>query len=343
MKIIIDDDIPFIKGLLERYCDVEYMKGEDICRENVKDADALMVRTWTVCDASLLSGSKVRFVATATAGMNHIDTEWCRRNGIYTANAPGCNAMGVVQYLYTALFCVAEQKGISLKGKKIGIIGAGNVGGRAAAIAPKFGLVPVVCDPPRAAVEGPEGFHDLQELLGISDIVTLHVPLYEGTYRMADEKFFSKMPKNTIFVNASRGDTVDEAALARHLEDFSALVLDVWHGEPHVSEMLVQAADIATPHIAGYSLAGKVNATAAVVRAFADFASIDALKGFYPETGLGKEAVSRFLDTEGSQSEVACRLADIFPINEESALLKAAPGDFGRLRTEYQYRTEFYV
>ena len=121
MKIIIDDDIPFIKGVLERYCDVEYMKGEDICRENVKDADALMVRTWTVCDASLLSGSKVRFVATATAGMNHIDTEWCRRNGIYTANAPGCNAMGVVQYLYTALFCVAEQKGISLKGKKIGV------------------------------------------------------------------------------------------------------------------------------------------------------------------------------------------------------------------------------
>lgn len=343
MKIIIDDEIPYIKGVLEPYADVAYMKGDAISADSVKDADALMVRTWTVCDEKLLAHSSVRFVATATAGMNHIDTGWCGRNGIIAANAPGCNPMGVVQYLFTSLFYVAELKGIRLEGRRLGIIGAGNIGGKVAALAGAFGMVPIVCDPPRAAAEGGAGFHDLRELLEMSDIVTLHVPLYRGTYKMADDNFFRKMPKNTIFVNASRGDVVDERALLSARESLSALVLDVWHNEPNVSRTLVESADVSTPHIAGYSLAGKLNATAAVVRAFADFAGIGSLKDFYPSGGFGKDDVSRRLDISGSQSEIARRMLDIFPIEQESRLLKAAPGDFGRLRTEYHYRSEFYV
>ena len=251
--------------------------------------------------------------------------------------------MGVVQYLFTALFYAAEMKKISLRGRRLGIIGAGNIGGRVAAMAGKFGLVPLVCDPPRAAAEGPGGFCELEDLLSVSDIVTLHVPLYSGTYKMAGTNFFSKMRKNTIFVNASRGDVVDEDALMQARDGFSALIMDVWHNEPHVSPEVIEAADISTPHIAGYSLAGKLNATAAVVRAFADFAGIPELKDFYPDSGHGREEVSRFLDTGGSQEELARRLVDIFPIGRESMKLKAEPGDFGRLRTEYRYRTEFYV
>ena len=343
MKIIVDDEIPYIKGVLEPYADVEYIPGNLIVRESLSGADALLVRTWTVCDEKLLSGSGVRFVATATAGINHIDTDWCRRNGIITANAPGCNAMGVVQYLFTSLFHVAEKKGIVLKGKKLGIIGAGNIGGRAAALAGRFGMVPVVCDPPRAAAEGPEGFCSLDELLGVSDIVTLHVPLYKGTYKMADAKFFSKIPKNAIFVNASRGDVVDEDALLAVRDRLSALILDVWHDEPRVSEKLIASADVSTPHIAGYTLAGKLNATAAVVRAFARFASIPQLEVFYPVGNFAADDVSRHLDISGSQEEIARRLSDIFPVEAESSLLKGSPGEFGRLRSEYRYRAEFYV
>lgn len=343
MKVVIDSEIPYIKGVLEPFADVEYLRPDMITPETVKDADALFVRTWTVCDERLLSRSKVRFAATATAGMNHIDVRWCSAHGVVTANAPGCNAMGVVQYLFTALFYAAEMKKISLRGRRLGIIGAGNIGGRVAAMAGKFGLVPLVCDPPRAAAEGPEGFCKLEDLLSVSDIVTLHVPLYSWTYKMAGVNFFSKMRKNTIFVNASRGDVVDEDALMRARDGFSALIMDVWHNEPHVSPEVIEAADISTPHIAGYSLAGKLNATAAVVRAFADFAGIPELKDFYPDSGHGREEVSRFLDTGGSQEELARRLVDIFPIGRESMKLKAEPGDFGRLRTEYRYRTEFYV
>lgn len=343
MKIVVDSAIPYIKGVLEPYADVVYLKGQEIGPSDVADADALLVRTRTRCDSRLLGGSSVRFVATATAGIDHVDVKWCRSAGIRTVNAPGCNAWAVVQYLYTSLFYVAENAGIRLSGKRIGIIGAGNVGGRAASLARAFGLEPIICDPPRAAVEGKAGFTELGDLLESSDIVTLHVPLDESTYHLADANFFRRMPKKAIFVNASRGETSDESSLISSRDGLSALILDVWPNEPAVSESLMRCADIATPHIAGYSLAGKLNATAAAVRAFAEFYGIEELRHFDPASAFDVHDVYRNLDLKGTQSEIAAHLLDIYDIEKDSGALKASPDRFEQLRTQYHYRTEFYV
>lgn len=344
MKVIADSAIPYLKGVLEPYADVTYLPASGIDADAVRQADALLVRTRTRCDKGLLEGSRVKFVATATAGTDHIDISWCAANGIETASAPGCNACGVVQYLYTALFQMAEVRGIRLKGKRLGIIGAGNVGGRVAAMAGLFGLEPIVCDPPRAALEGGEGFASLDELLACSDIVTLHVPLDDTTRSMVDANFFRRMLKKAIFVNASRGEILVEGDLLGFLDKFAAVSLDVWRNEPDIDRTLADAVDIATPHIAGYSLAGKVNATKATVRAFARFAKIQALESFDPAESMDRELLYRKLDVSAvSQSELARRLIDIYPIASDSAALKSAPQLFEKLRTEYQYRAELYV
>lgn len=343
MKVVIDEAIPYIRGVIEPFADVEYCSGREIDREKAKDADALIVRTRTRCGRELLDGTSVRLVVTATAGKDHIDEEWCAGSGIRTASVPGCNAAGVVQYFFTSLFWMAETLGIGLKGRRIGVVGAGNVGGRIAAIAPLFGFETAVCDPPRAAREGSSGFVPLEALLDSSDIVTLHVPLDASTRGMADANFFHRMRKKAIFVNASRGEVADDAALAAFRDRFAALALDVWNGEPHVSADLVASADVATPHIAGYSLAGKVNATVGAVRAFASFYGIGELAGYFP-ADVRRDGLSRRLEIAGKdQASVAAALTDLYPVWRDSDALKGNVDGFERLRTEYQFRTEFYV
>lgn len=343
MKVIIDEAVPYIRGVIEPFADVEYRKGREIDRSAAMDADALIVRTRTKCGRELLEGTPVRMVATATAGRDHIDEEWCRSAGIAVASVPGCNAGGVVQYFFTALYWMAEEHGISLSGRRIGIIGAGNVGGRIAMLAPHFGFDVVLCDPPRAAREGGCGFVGLDELLAVSDIVTLHVPLDASTRGMADAKFFHRMRKKAIFVNASRGEVVDESALRACRDGLAAVALDVWNGEPDVAADLVASADVATPHIAGYSLAGKVNATVGAVRAFARCFGIRELEKYFP-ADIRRESLSRKLSEAAMrQDAVARELTDLYPIWIDSGALKGNVGEFERLRTEYQFRTEFYV
>ncbi|MBO7192035.1 MAG: 4-phosphoerythronate dehydrogenase [Bacteroidales bacterium] len=342
MKIVADIDVPFLKGVLEPYGDVVYKKGADITREDVSDADALICRTRTKCNAALLEGSSVKLIATATIGTDHVDFDYCISRGIQVCNAAGCNAGGVMQYVFSALYGVAARKGIKIDAGTIGIIGVGNVGKRIEKMAEYLGFNVLRCDPPRAAAEGQEGFCSLEYLLENSQIVTMHVPLDESTRMMANETFFALMQPGSIFINASRGEVVDEEALKMAFPKFGAVVIDTWNNEPSVDEELVEMVDIATPHIAGYSYQGKQTGTAMAVRAVAHHFGLEALYDFFPTDEPDHDPV--LLDLKGkNQGQIAAVFQYNYPIFTDDFRFRMEPDKFEKLRSEYQYRREVYV
>lgn len=343
MKIVADIDVPFLKGVFEPYAEVIYKKGIEISHEDVADADALIVRTRTRCDAELLEGTSVRMVATATIGMDHIDLDYCSSHGIEVANAEGCNAGGVMQYVFSALYGIAARKGIKIDGSTVGIVGVGNVGKRIEAMAEYLGFNILRCDPPRAEKEGPEGFCSLEYLLENSHIVTLHVPLDASTRGMANHAFFTLMQPGAIFINAARGEVVDEAALLEARPKLGAIVIDTWNNEPDVNEELVDAVDIATPHIAGYSYQGKQNGTSMAVRAVAAHFGISELLDFFPVDEL-PEHQPVHLDLKGkNHGEIAAVLQYNYPIFTDDFRFRMEPHKFEKLRSDYQYRREIIV
>lgn len=343
MKFVVDKTIPFIENLFEPYAEVVYLEGKDITSEDVRDADALIIRTRTKCNADLLDGSSVRMISTASIGSDHIDHAYCDEHGIHYASASGCNAVGVMNYVFSALYGIAARKSIDLEGKTIGIIGVGNTGSRVAAMARHIGLRTLLCDPPRAAAEGPDAFCALPVLLEQADVVTLHVPLSEQTRRMVNDEFFAGMKPGAVFINTSRGEVVDEAALMRAIPKLGAVIIDTWNNEPYVNLDLVDRVDIATPHIAGYSYQGKQNGTALAVRAIARFFGIEALYEFYPETPLAElEAIK--LNLKGkSQGQIASVLSYNYPVFTDDFMFRMNPAGFENLRLNYSYRREFYV
>lgn len=343
MKFVADQAIPFLEGVLEPYAEVVYKDGRSIVREDLLDADALLTRTRTRCDAALLAGTKVSLIATATIGTDHIDLPWCAANGIAVRNAAGCNAGGVMDYVFSALYAVAARKALSLAGKTFGIIGVGHVGSRVERMARKLGFRVLLCDPPRAAAEGPEAFIPLEELLEQSDIVTLHTPLNPTTSGMADDAFFSRMRTGAVFINASRGEIVDESALLHAIPKLGAVIIDTWRGEPHVNRILMDAVDIATPHIAGYSFQGKQNGSASVVRAVSEHFGIAPLRDFFPEVDIPELAPIR-LDVAGmSQGQIAATFQYNYPVLTDDFLFRLDPDGFEAMRTAYQYRREFNI
>ncbi len=343
IKIIIDRAIPFIQGILEPYADVRYMDGRAISHEDAMTADALVIRTRTKCDASLLDGTPVKFIATATIGMDHIDLSYCNEKGIIARNSAGCNAGGVMNYVFSALYGVASRKAIRLDGDKLGIVGVGNVGRRVDSVAGSLGFKVLKNDPPRMAEEGMEGFCTLDYLLANADIVTMHVPLNETTRGMANDEFFGRMKPGTIFINASRGEVVDEAALKRAIPKLGPVIIDTWNNEPDIDRELLSMVDIATPHIAGYSYQGKQNGTMMAVRALARFFGIGPLYDFFPKTEI-IDLESIRLDLKGkSQGEVASVLQYNYPIFTDDFIFRMAPENFESLRSNYQYRREFYI
>ena len=311
------------EGVFEPYAEVVYKDGREIRREDCLDADVLITRTRTRCNAELLEGTKVKMISTATIGTDHIDLPWCEAHGIEVYNAAGCK--------------------IPLQNAKLGIVGVGHVGKKVERAGRKLGFQIQRCDPPRAEKEGPEGFYTLDELLAEAQIVTLHVPLDDTTRGMCDDEFFAKIQPGAIFINAARGEIVDEAALLRARPKLGALVIDTWCNEPDVDQRLLVECDVATPHIAGYSYQGKQNGTAMAVRAVARRYGIRALEDFYPETeDLDLHPV--LLDAEGkSQGEIASMLQYNYPIFTDDFMFRTEPQGFEMLRSQYQYRREFYI
>lgn len=343
IKIVADSAVPFLEGVFEPYAEVKYMGGSDIGPDDVRDADALIIRTRTKCDAALLDGSRVKFIATATIGTDHIDFPYCDAHGITVRNAPGCNAGGVMEYVFSALYGLASRKAISLEGDTIGIIGVGHVGSLIERMGLSLGFKILKCDPPRAEAEGPFGFCDLDYLLQNSQIVTMHTPLNETTRGMADRRFFSMMRPGAFFINASRGEVVCDEALKESIPKLGPVIIDTWNHEPDIDLELMDKAAIATPHIAGYSYQGKQNGTAAAVRAVAHYFGIQSLYEFFPKTDLPEnEAVK--LDLKGlNQGEIAAVLQYNYPIFTDDFMLRVAPEDFDKLRAEYKYRREVYI
>lgn len=340
MKIVADIDIPFLEGVFEPYADVFYKKGDQIVREDLMDAEVLIVRTRTQCNADLLEGTPVKMVTTATIGTDHIDMDYCKSKGIKVANAAGCNAGGVMQYVFSAVYGVAARKGIKLDEATFGIIGVGNVGTKVEELARYLGFNLLRCDPPRAVAEGPDGFCSLEYLLEHSDVVTMHVPLDENTRGMAGETFFALMKPGAIFINSARGEVIDEAALIAASPKLGAVVIDTWCNEPNINQDLLEIADIATPHIAGYSYQGKENATIMAVRAVARHLGFQALKYYRPRYDEeGHEPVK--IDLTGkTHGEIAAVFQYNYPIFTDDFRLRMNPAGFEKLRAEYQYRRE---
>lgn len=343
MKIVADKDVPFLKGVFEPYAEVLYKAGRNIGRDDVADADALIIRTRTRCDAALLEGSSVKMIATATIGMDHIDLDYCREKGIEVHNAEGCNSGGVMQYVFSALYGVASRKAIKLDDWVFGVIGVGNVGGKVAALAEYLGFKVLRCDPPRAAKEGEEGFCDMEYLLANSNVVSLHVPLDDTTRKMAGEEFFTLMQPGAIFINAARGEVVDESALKEALPKFGAVIIDTWNNEPDVDEELIDMVDIATPHIAGYSYRGKQNGTASAVRSVARHFGIEMLYDFYPVNEMPEYEPVKLDLTGMKQGEIAALFQYNYPIFTDDFRFRMEPGNFEKMRSDYQYRREIII
>lgn len=330
-KFVIDSAIPYISGVLEPFGEVVYLAGKDFMPDDVRDADALIIRTRTRCDASLLEGSRVRLIATATIGFDHIDLAWCKTHNIKVVTAAGCNAAGVLQWVSAVLAMLAERDGLVPEKTTLGIVGVGNVGSLVERYAREWGFRVLRCDPPRQQCEGGD-FLPLEEVLQQSDIVTLHTPLDTTTYHMINSQTLSLMKPSAVLINASRGEVVATNAL---LATDIPLFIDVWENEPNINEILLHKVVVATPHIAGYSAQGKANASAMAIAAVATEFSLP-LEGWYPENVKRVErrciGWSEMCDT----IKLRCDLA------RETDELRQNPNDFELLRNEYDYREEYF-
>ncbi|OEO25490.1 4-phosphoerythronate dehydrogenase [Pseudomonas sp. J237] len=303
MRIVADENIPLVDEFFSGFGQITRLPGRGIKPADVADADVLLVRSVTRVNKALLTGSKVKFVGTATIGTDHLDLDYFAQAGIGWSSAPGCNARGVVDYVLGSLLVLAEQQGVDLAGKVYGVVGAGQVGGRLVEVLRNLGWQVLVCDPPRAAAEGGD-FVSLEQILAECDVISLHTPITavgeHPTQHLLDAARLAQLQPGSWLINASRGPVVDNQALLaalRQRPDLQA-VLDVWEGEPLADQALVDLCQIATPHIAGYSLDGKLRGTAQIYQALcahlavAETVQLDDLMppSWLPELTLNAEA-----------------------------------------------------
>jgi len=348
MKIVIDDKIPYIRGVLEPFAEVLYLPGNQTTAEVVRDADALITRTRTPCSRELLEGSRVRLIATATIGFDHIDVHYCRRAGIAWINAPGCNAESVNQYLASALFSYARRRNSQLRGRTIGIVGVGQVGSRIARTSEILGLNVLLNDPPRERAEGSAEFVSLREISRCADIISFHVPLnLEGpdrTWHMVDADFVAGLEQRPLLVNTCRGEVFDTGALhdALAADRLDGLILDCWEHEPGIDVGLLDRADFGTPHIAGYSRDGKARGTQVSVRAVSRFFELG-IDDWEPAGVEVPESPLIELDGSGQTEEsiLAAAVLATYEIEEDDAALRRNPDRFEQLRGDYPVRREF--
>ncbi len=331
LNIIVEDRIPYIEGVLQPAGHVSYLPAEKITPEVMRDADALITRTRTRCDATLLAGSRCSFIATATIGTDHIDLPYCRSRGITVANAPGCNAPAVAQYVMAAILA-ANPEGV--EGLTIGIVGVGNVGRIVERWATSLGMKVLRCDPPREEVgdEGP--WASMDEIAEKADVITFHTPLTRSgahpTYHLASPQFLASLKRKPMIINAARGPVTSTQALidAHTAGTVGPLVIDCWEGEPAIDRRLLDASFIATPHIAGYSREGKIRATAMAVDAFAH------------HFGVKVNDLPVAIPAPAPLTVTPADILSTYPILADDAALRAAPATFESLRNHYPLRPE---
>lgn len=344
MKIVADKQIPFLKGLLEPVAEVCYLGGRDIRKEDIIDADALIVRTRTRCDRELLEGTNIRFIGTTAIGFDHIDQDYCEAKHITWANAPGCNAKAVAQYVTSSLLILAQKYNLNLSEKTLGIIGVGQCGQKVERNARLLGMNILLNDPPRARIEGDKNFDSLDRILEESDIITLHPTLEkEGpdkTYHLLDAHFFARLKRPIFLINTARGAVIDTQALlqAKHEGKVIDCAIDCWENEPDIDRRLLEQCLITTPHIAGYSSDGKANATRIVLEQLNAFFQLN-LPRFVPELPLPECPVFRM--PKNSKDKLATALLYAYDPLTDSRPLKEAPEQFESLRSNYVLRREY--
>lgn len=338
-KIVIDDKIPYIKETISKLTNrAVYIPGNMIGNDDIRDADALIIRTRTHCDARLLKGSNVKFVATATIGYDHIDTNFMEQAGIKWINCPGCNASSVAQYIDAVLTLIKTEKHIDIQKQTIGIVGCGHVGKKVVEVARRKGMNILICDPPRSDAEGEKGFVSMEQIAKEADIITFHVPLTkEGrypTYHLANETLFDSLSKRPIIINSSRGAVVDNEALlyAINYNKVKDAVIDTWENEPNINKELLKRVWIGTPHIAGYSADGKTNADNMVISALCEFFSLPKQPAICPPEIPNADLCPK------NKDERTLFLYNPIP---ESNKLKLEPEKFEWFRNNYPLRREY--
>jgi len=350
MKVVIDDKIPYIKGALEPFAEVVYLPGSKTTPEVVKNADAIITRTRTICNEKLLAGSSVKFIATATIGYDHIDTDYCRNADIEWTNAPGCNAKSVEQYVASALFTWALERRIKLREKTIGIIGVGNVGSKVARFCKIIGMKILQNDPPRERVEGSGKFVTLETIQEEADIITFHVPLNmegeDATFHMANDLFFGKLARKPLVINSCRGEVFDTNAVKTALKSgvIADFIADCWENEPEIDLELLDMTYLATPHIAGYSKDGKANGTTMSIRAISRFFGLG-IDNWQPSEVELPENTEIVIDgsRRDEESIIAEAVLSTYDIESDDDALRSNPNDFEKLRGDYPVRREFPV
>ena len=348
MKIIIDDKIPYIKGAFEKVAEVVYLPGNKTTPEIVKDADAIITRTRTICNEKLLKDSTVKFIATATIGYDHIDIEYCKSAGIKWTNAPGCNAESVNQYIASALFSWSIRKRTDLAGKTIGIVGVGQVGSRIAKTCEIIGMKVLLNDPPRQRVEGSSQFVTLKTIQDEANIITFHVPLnmkgIDSTLHLVNEEFLQKLKKKPLIINSCRGEVFNSEDVYDAMEagDIAGFIADCWENEPDLDLQLLNLAEFGTPHIAGYSKDGKANGTKMSVQAVSRFFNLG-LDNWQPSEVEPPE--NPVIEIDGNQrreySILAEAILSTYDIETDDEALRDAPHLFEKLRGDYPVRREF--
>jgi len=356
VKIVADENIPHVAECFSSLGQVESLHGRRITPQVVKDADLLVVRSVTPVGSGLLAGSTVRFVGTATIGFDHIDIDYLNSKGIGFSSAPGSSANSVAEYVVAALLSVAEKRDIKLEGKSIGIIGVGNVGCKVERKVRALGMRPLLNDPPLYRQTGDSKYLPLEQLFEC-DFITLHTPLtYEGidrTFHLADQEFFNSLKTGCVFINTARGGIVDTTALKQAIksEKVGSAVLDVWENEPSIDVELLRMVDLSTPHIAGYSLEGKIGGMTMVYETACKYFGVAARYGiedFLPEPQVKSlEVDTRRPDKQQILHET---VHQVYPINRDDfntrEIAMVAPENrasfFDDLRKNYPVRREFY-
>lgn len=326
--IVVEANIPFIRGVMESWATVDYLQPAQITPEVMQNADALVTRTRVKCDAALLASSPCSIVASATIGLDHVDIPWCEARGIKVCNAPGCNAPAVAQYVLSSVLRLRGSKPLTL-----GIVGVGNVGKIVERWARALGMEVLLCDPPRARREGQEAFVSLSEIAGRADVITFHTPYTtvgeDATHHLFNSSLLPLLRRKPIIINAARGAVVDTAALIEAITTgkADAPVIDCWEGEPNISPLLLEKAAYATPHIAGYSREGKARATKMAVEAVC--------RHFGAEVPRIEPEVP-----DAPASVTAQALIDSYDPAVDTRALRARPDAFEELRSTYTLRPE---
>ena len=351
MKIVADENIPFVKECFSSAGEVLTIGGRKITPEILKDADALLVRSITKVGKDLLDGTKVKFVGTATIGFEHIDLDYLATKKIGFASAPGSNANSVAEYIVSALLNLADKYKFDIAEKSIGIVGVGNVGSKVEKKAKALGMKVVLNDPPLKRQSGDEKYRPIEEIFDC-DIVTLHVPLtsegIDKTYHLADEKFFKSLKTGAIFINSSRGRVHDTRAEKSHkFRQNKGCVLDVWENEPNIDIELVKMVDYGTPHIAGYSYDGKV---AGMIMIYDAFCKLFGIKPkFTQQDFLPKPQVEQIVINKDDPKPLLTAVNMLYDIKKDDEKLRQIIKEhvekrgtyFDSLRKNYHIRREF--